>query len=297
LTVQDVDNVWGPLATPLHPKVPANRPPWKDNAYLAFWAPDARLIGVAHVSTSPNAEGRRARLSLSVEGRVVEIIEDLDPVTFTSASLSFGFTEMISIDSPRISGTIFSTPLFDTADYGRRSLIPPLVEGEPVQHFQQAAEVNGTLTVDGRPVAFAGRGLRDRTWGYREESTNLDEYIAILLVSDDWALTAMRFRGTNGVDLSEGYALGTGADEQPRVMSINVTRDAAGLFAGATVTTAAGTATSLTRIDSLGGFWVPMGWTKRGPAMSAYDEFVRVRTAEGDIAVGVIEHGILRRLY
>lgn len=297
MTDQTIATDWGVLSTPLHGAVPSGRPAWKDNAYLAFWAPDDDVIGVAHVSTSPNAEGRRARLSLNVRGRAVELVEDLDRGTFTSESMTFGLDERIDVHSANVTGSIISTPLFDVADYSRHSLIPPLVEGEPLQHFQQAAVVTGELTIDGVEIRFTGRGLRDRTWGYREESSNLDEYVAVMLVADDWALTAMRFRGTSGVDLAEGYVLrGTGDAEQPRVTALGVTRDASGLLAGAQLDTTDGRRT-LTRVKSLGGFWVPMGWTKNGPAMAAYDEFVAVRTDSGDEAIGVVEHGILRRLY
>jgi hypothetical protein len=295
MTQQSTATDWGVLSTPLHGPVHAGRPAWKDNAYLAFWSPDDQVIGVAHVSTSPNAEGRRARFSLNVRGRVVELVEDLEPGTFASDSIAFGLDERIDIAASSVTGSIISAPLFDVADYSRNTLIPPLVEGEPLQHFQQAAVVTGELKIDGARVAFTGRGLRDRTWGYREESSNLDEYIAIMLVSDEWALTAMRFRGTSGVDLAEGYLLV--GDDQPHVTSIEVTRDASGLLAGAQLTTADGGRRTLTRVRSLGGFWVPMGWTKNGPAMAAYDEFVAIRTDSGDEAFGVVEHGILRRLF
>src|SRR5581483_7696757 len=44
-------------------------PPWRDNAFLAFWDESAGLYGCAHVSTSPNSEGRRARCSVAAGGR------------------------------------------------------------------------------------------------------------------------------------------------------------------------------------------------------------------------------------
>lgn len=296
MTSRTADSVWGILSTPLHAEVPLGRPAWKDNAYLAFWAAANDVFGVVHVSTSPNAAGRRARFSLSVRGRSIEVIEELDPATFTSASISFGLDETVTVDAPGLSGSIISTPLFQAADYSKHAIIPELVPGEPVNHFQQAALVEGSLTIDGQRISFTGKGFRDRTWGYREESSNLDEYIAILLVAEDWALTAMRFRSVGGVDLTEGYNL-TESHSQPRVAGIEVTRDASGLMSSARVAIEDQHSLNLSRIESLGGFWVPMGWTKSGPAMSAYDEFVRIRTESGDEAVGVVEHGILRRLH
>ena len=46
----------------------------------------------------------------------------------------------------------------------------------------------------------------------------------------------------------------------------------------------------------LGGFWVPMGEERSGPAFSAYDEFLSLRTSRGEAGHGVVEQGILRTL-
>jgi hypothetical protein len=40
-----------------------------------------------------------------------------------------------------------------------------------------------------------------------------------------------------------------------------------------------------------------MGWTKRGPAMSAYDEFIALRAPDGSMAYGMAEHGVVRQLH
>ena len=67
---------WGPLAAARSTtRVPTGdgKAAWKDNAYVSFWDPAQRAFGTLHVSTSPNAEGRRARVSLSVDGTVVEV--------------------------------------------------------------------------------------------------------------------------------------------------------------------------------------------------------------------------------
>jgi hypothetical protein len=39
-----------------------------------------------------------------------------------------------------------------------------------------------------------------------------------------------------------------------------------------------------------------MGWEREGPAMSAYDEFLEVRTGGGDVGHGLVEQGFIRRL-
>lgn len=49
--------------------------------------------------------------------------------------------------------------------------------------------------------------------------------------------------------------------------------------------------------ERLGGLWVPMGWARRGPTMSAYDEFDRARTADGAEGVTLTEQGVRRMIF
>jgi hypothetical protein len=79
-TVQSTE--WGPLSEPIHNDVAGERP-WRDNAFLCFWNPDGDVVGTLHTSTSPNAEGRRARFSIQAGGKTVEVAEELEPGTFT----------------------------------------------------------------------------------------------------------------------------------------------------------------------------------------------------------------------
>ena len=289
-------SVWGPLAEPIHTDpLPAGRPPFRDNAYLAFWDRVGDVFGVFHGSTSPNAEGRRARISLSAgNGRPVEVVEALKPGSFSSASVGFDLDEQITVDAPRLSGELRCSPIFAVADYSQGSIIPPLVPDEPLQHFQRAARVEGRFTVDGRPVTVDGFGMRDRTWGYRDESVSIAEYIAVIAVFDDFALTSMRFLGADGTDRTEGYRL---AERAEAVESMGITRDASGLLVAAHLTLAGGRPFELRVTDRLGGFWVPMGWERRGPTMSAYDEFNRVRSATGEEGVSIAEQGVVRKVF
>jgi hypothetical protein len=276
--------------------VPEGRPAWKDNAYIAFWDPASEVFGAAHVSTSPNAEGRRARFSISIRGKAVEIVEELAPGTFESDSISFGLDESIRVRSSELTGTLTNTPIFTPADYSQNSIIPPTVPGEPLQHFQRAAEVRGDFVLgDGERVTFEGHGFRDRTWGYRDESTSIVEYIAFMMVFPDHAVTAMRFVGPDGSDRTEGYRL-DGTGEPKPVTGIEVTRDASGLLHSARLDTSSGPV-ELTAEPRAGGFWVPMGWVRRGPTMSAYDEFLPVLTSGGTRGFAMVEHGSVRNLF
>src|SRR5437867_832093 len=109
-TVRQTD--WGPLSEPIHNDVPDGAPPWRDNAFVSFWDPRQDVYGTLHVSTSPNAEGRRSRLSLQVDGRTVELVEDLEPGTFSSQSIAFEAGASFEVQSERITGTVTTTPRF-----------------------------------------------------------------------------------------------------------------------------------------------------------------------------------------
>jgi hypothetical protein len=293
---ETMTSVWGPLAEPIHSDpLPADRPPFRDNAYMAFWDRSGEVYGAFHVSTSPNAEGRRARLSLAAPGgRPVEVMEPLEPGSFTSSSIGFDLDQRITVDAPQLQGELRCTPLFAVADYSRGSIIPPLVPDQPLQHFQQAARVEGRLMADGREVVIDGFGMRDRTWGYRDESISIAEYIAVIAVFEDFAMTSMRFLGADGTDRTEGYRLAVTAEG---VGDMGITRDASGLFTAAHMTLADGRPLELRVTERLGGFWVPMGWERRGPTMSAYDEFNHVRTDAGDEGISIAEQGIVRRVF
>jgi hypothetical protein len=276
--------------------VPEGRPAWKDNAYLAFWDPSSEVFGAAHVSTSPNAEGRRARFSISINGRAVEIVEDLAPGTFESDSISFGLDDAIRVRTSELTGTLTNNPIFAVADYSQHSVIPPLPGCEPLQHFQRAAAVRGDFVLaNGEQVGFEGHGFRDRTWGYRDESSSITEYIAFMVVFPDHSLTAMRFHGTDGSDRTEGYRLDTAGQAKP-VTGIEITRDASGLLHSARLTSSDGDIT-LAAEPRMGGFWVPMGWVRHGPTMSAYDEFLPVVTQAGQRGFAMVEHGNIRNLF
>src|SRR5437016_5702647 len=258
---ETITSTWGPLAEPIHTEpLPAGRPPFRDNAYLAFWDRAGEVQGVFHVSTSPNAEGRRARFSLAAGGlRPVEVVEPLEPGAFDSPSIGFDLDQRITVDAPGLRGELRCTPRFALADYSNGSIIPPLVPGEPLQHFQRAAFVEGRFTVGGREVVVDGFGMRDRTWGYRDESVSIAEYIAVIALFDDFAVTSMRFLGADGADRTEGYRL---ADAAEAVAAMGITRDASGLLAAAHLTMADGRPLELRVAGRLGGFWVPMGWER-----------------------------------
>jgi hypothetical protein len=286
---------WGPLAEPVHGPVPEGRPPWKDNAFLTFWEPDHSVFGTVHVSTSPNASGRRARITVSVDGRVGEIVEELAPGTFRGEAVSFGLDRATTVSGPSLSGQLHATPMFALADYTAGSVIPPLVPGEPLHHYQRAARVSGNLVLDGHAVELDAVGFRDRTWGYRDESANISEYIALMLTFPDHAYSVIRLRSSGGADLTEGYRLADNTSE--RVTGLSVTRDASSLLARTTLTLPDGQEVVISNRGRRAGFWLPMGWERHGPTMGAFDEFFDAEDGSGNRGFGLAEHGIVRHLY
>jgi hypothetical protein len=286
---------WGPLAFPIRTDHPGpDKPPWKDNAYLAFWDPVNGVNGVVHASTSPNAEGRRVRASIAI-GRVsAEIAEDPAPGSYETPSISFDLDGRITVRGNDLSADLQLVPRGVPADYTAGKIIPELVPGEPLQHFQQAAIVTGNVTVCGTESAVTGVGLRDRTWGYRDESAMFPEYIGLIADLDGELLTVMKFAHADGSARAEGFLLGetaravTGLDQ--------IARDASGLFAAAEITIEGQERLILRATRRTGGFWVPMGWERVGPTMSAYDEFLDLAAENGQVGHGLVEQGIVRRL-
>ena len=287
---------WGPLQHPLHDTVPEGdgKGAWKDNAYVSFWEPAQNAFGTLHVSTSPNAEGRRARVSMSVDGTVVEVVEELPPASFTGETIEFDLSGRIAVDHPELQLDAALTPRLQVADYTPGQVIPPM-GGAPVHHYQVTVDLAGTCAVRGKTLDLNATGIRDRTWGYRDESVNITEYVWFFATFPDWSLTAMRFFAQDVPERTDGFLI-TEEGTHP-IRAIGVVRDASGLCAEARFTLDDGEELALRSQGRRGGFWIPMSWERHGPAMSAYDEFAPFRSAHGQEGFGVAEHGNVRQLY
>lgn len=284
-----------PLAQPIRADAPPGSAPWRDNAFLSFWDPAREVYGTLHVSTSPNAGGRRARLSLSVDGLLREIIEPLNPGSFTSASMSFDLaTGHASAHVEDIELDLVTGPRLTVADFASKSVIPRM-GGEPLQHFQTTVEVAGRCRIDGHDVSIEGTGIRDRTWGHRDESVNIVEYAWVFLAFGDFSVTAMRFLDSGGNDVTDGFVLGE--QGSTTVEGLSITRDAAGLCAGIVLRRTDGSTLAVRSGGRRAGFWVPMGDERDGPAMSCFDEFAPFTSADGAGGFGLAEHGVVRQLF
>jgi hypothetical protein len=287
---------WGPLSEPIHTDIPSATKPWRDNAFLSFWDTDHDVYGTLHTSTSPNAEGRRARISVQAGSTIVELVEQLEPGTFTSDSIKFSAGASFAVDSPRVRGEVTFVPLHALADYtgDRAPMAFSLDKRQPLMHYQRAATVKGSLVIDGREVTIDGTGFRDRTWGYRDESESVAEYFGYQFVFPTFAVNAMRLVGGDGNEATLGFAL---AGDAVTVNQTTMTRDASGLFAATRTELADGRTIEIRGTERHAGFWCPMGWEREGPTLSAYDEFCSLRTADGEEGIGLIEQGIIKRLF
>jgi hypothetical protein len=284
-----------PLAQPIRTDDPGGNAPWRDNAFVSFWDQRQDVYGTLHVSTSPNASGRRARLSVAVQQTTREIVEPLDPGSFTSDSLAFDLAAgHMSASAHGVELDLTTRPRLSVADFGSKQVIPRM-GATPVQHFQTTVDVAGRCHLDGHALQLDGRGVRDRTWGPRDESVNIAEYAWLFVAFDDFSVTVMRFLGGEGHDITDGFVLGEQASS--RVDDMALTRDAAGLCAAAHLRLADGNALDLRSSGRRGGFWVPMSNERHGPTMSAYDEFAPFTTADGRCGFGLVEHGVVRKLY
>ena len=286
---------WGPLATALHPDAAGpSDPTWKDNAYLSFWDVDGGVYGTVHVSTSPNdAKAGRARFSVLLDGEVVEIIETLPAGSFASKSISFGLDGTITVDHPDLSVVLGSAPLWTPADYSLTELIPPLVPGKPLQHFQQACTVRGRVEHAGRGWDIDAIGMRDRTWGFRDEAAQWVEYAGLVCVVDGCFVTAMKFLGADGNLRSDGYWVDD--DGAVLISDIGFRRTAAAQFLAGTLTLADGRTETISMTSRRAGFFVPMGRETDGPAFGTYDDFMTLHS-DGRDGAGFVEQGIVHRV-
>lgn len=296
MTAVEITKAWGPLAEPIHGDAAGPTDPvWKDNAYLSFWDTHNQVFGTFHVSTSPNGTGaRRARCSVSVRGRVLEIIEDLPPGSFESASIKFGLDGRIAVRHGRLEADLVNVPLFVAADYAVNGVVPELVPGKPLQHFQQACEINGTLVLDGMESPVRAQGMRDRTWGFRDESAQWIEYAGLVAVIGDTFVTVMKFLGADGSLRSDGFLID--ANRSVTIVDVAFGRDAAGQFRLARLRDAEGRSRLVTVSARLAGFFVPMGADSEGPSFGTYDDFMSL-DSENSSGAGFFEQGVLHRVF
>lgn len=291
--------LWGKLATPVHtaqtlPDLDVLGSPWKDNAFFAWWDVERGVHGIVHVSTSPNTGGSRARCAVRAGAVSHEIIEDLGPGTFDSESISVDLDRgRVVVDHPDLSVELTMDPRFQALDWLSVGAVPLLRPDRPLNHFQQPFHSSGSGQVCGHEFTFDGEGVRDRSYGFRNESAQWVEYLWLSATFEDCAIVKWRALGADGEVKNFGWRVDDEAVED--LVDYSIVRNGSGMYAGGSVKTKTGEFT-LETLSTPAGWWLPMGPNQTGPTFSAYDEWVVLERSDGALGVGIAEHGILRKI-
>jgi hypothetical protein len=284
------------MREPVRRSEPSQDAPWRDNAWLAFWDLAAEVTGVVHVSTSPNAGARHARVSVFHDRRLTEIIEPLDAGTFMGETVKFDLDHGITLVAPDISGTLDIEQLFAVADYTGGAVFPSMPGQRPLNHYQQAARVRGRLMLHGKTIEIDGHGYRDRTWGYRNESATILEYIATQCVFPTFSVSAMRFHvAADDSDRMEGFTL---AEDARRIGAFTgIVRGRVGEVLEFRLEPDDGEPLVISIQERLGAFPVAVSPERNtGPTIACVEEFCTVRASDGSMGVGIVGVGSRREL-
>jgi len=290
------DPVWGPMSHPARDAIADGRPPWKDHIYLAFWDPAAAVYGYFHFNSSPNHDTTKAQLSVWIGGEAFDIRDALGPSTtrFDSEHLRFDMRGAIEVATERITARLTATPRFSPVDYGSGGLLPELVPGEPLHHFQQGLVLRGSLALDGEQIVIDALGYRTRTWGYRDDSNQFQEYVSLQICLPSADMTVMKFRYSDGSQATDGFV--ASADGSERLTDMKVTRGPAGETVRLHLTVADGRELTLERVGCAASMWCPIGLPERdGPTFCAFDEIIDWEL-DGERGFSLVEQAIIRQV-
>jgi hypothetical protein len=291
---------WGPLCEPLHTdrEIDPDGPAWRENAFFTFWDRRQNVYGQIHFTTSANAGARKGRAEISVDNQLFEIVEELAPMSFQSESINVDLGGMIRVRAADFQLDLETRPRFPghVADYSQSDTVPSLVEGQPLQHFQASGTFTAELRTADGTKSLSGVNFRDRTWGYREDSS-WQEYYGFMCCFDSFDLTFLKFMNSLEDQRARGFYLG---GVQGEITQTTVTeRDSLGTIRAVDLTMADGTSRSaIIDRSACRPVFVPAG-IPRGPrAITVYDEFQPLRFADGEggEGLGFVEQCVLRQL-
>ena len=153
--------------------------------------------------------------------------------------------------------------------------------------------MRGTFGAAGESFLLDGFGMRDRTWGFRDEAAQWAEYAGLVCVVDGVFVTALKFLGNDGVLRSDGFVID--ASGSHAITAIAFRRTAAAQFLKATLDIDDGTTRVVSMTSREAGFFVPMGAETDGPAFGTYDDFMALE-CDGRVGAGFFEQGIVHRV-
>lgn len=291
------DPVWGPMSHPARDAIEDGSPPWKDHIYLAFWDADAEVYGFFHWNSSPNHDTGKAQLSIWIKGEAIDIKERLEPSTtqFVSEHFRYDMRSHIEVVGEHLHGRLIAAPRFSPADYTQNDLLPPLVPAEPLQHWQQGLTLTGELVLDGQTVSINALGFRTRTWGFRDDSQQFQEYISLFICLESMDITVMKFRWPDGSLRTDGVLISNAGTTA--INNLHVTRDSAGQAIRLVIDVEDGRALTLERRGCAAGMWCPIGLPEReGPTFCAWDEVIDWEL-DGERGLSLVEQAIVRHVF
>ncbi|MDT7673986.1 MAG: hypothetical protein QOD82_1888 [Pseudonocardiales bacterium] len=293
--MSDSRGPWGPLAEPMHTDrvFSPDDPPWRENLFLTLYDRERGLYGTTHLQGGRTDAGMWARCSVVVDKRPAEIWERLNPMTFESEHISFDLGGHLEAKSDDFELHLDLSPLREAIDYSPSGALPGLRPNEPLQHFEQAGTLTGTVTMGSTTLQLSGGVVRDRTWGFRQEISSWTEYYAGFFLFDDFDLATMKFQTLDGDIPAHGQLVGS---RNESVADATVRRrDPWGNIAELDLVLDNGSPLSLSLGKPEARINCPLNDPTGPVAFTSYDDLVEVRTSDGDVGFGIIEQGILRR--
>lgn len=295
------DPVWGPMSYPARDRLEdAQAAPWKDHIYLAFWDPVNQAYGFLHWNSSPNHNTGKSQATVMLNGVFYDLKEPLPASTthFHSPSIDYDLQSRIEIRGAQLQGHLEVLPRMTPVDYtGYNKILPELVPGQPLNHWQQGLHLKGELTLNGTTQAIDALGFRTRTWGFRDDSQQFHEYFSLFACFEDFDISIMKFLQVDGSMRTDGALVRKDGSSQ-RFNDIHLTRDSAGSPLRLELDLADGSQLCLKRVRRTATMWCPIGPPERqGPTFCAFDEFIEWETESGQRGMGLNEQGIIRRIY
>jgi hypothetical protein len=302
---------WGGLAKAVHARAHTNqeslaeRYPWKDNIWLAFWDIEQRICGMIHCSTSFNGAPRTARAVLAYQGRILSCDETptigslSSPSIDVDGSISPGGTasgpHRVSVSTPDFALDLTLSPRRRPMDWTVLHLVPSLGDAPELDHWQQSFSASGHVRVGTARLQFTGWGFRDRTWGWRQESLQWLELYAVDVVLEKCDISMCKWLCADGSTSAGGFV----QDDQGlhQVISSELTYNKVGL--AQQVTIHAGKLAPLTLDAGVAdaGWWLT--FTKpnsKAPVWTEYENFCSFDGGAWGRGYGCIPHAILRKL-
>lgn len=291
------DPVWGPMSHPAIDHIADGQPPWKDHIYIAFWDKANDAFGFLHWNSSPNHNTGKAQVTVMLKGKLHNLKEFQPASTthFKSVSLDYDMRGAIKINAPQLQAELTMTPRFVPIDYsGDKQILPPLVPGKPLEHWQQGLAMKGHFAIDGVDYPVDALGFRTRTWGFRDDSMQFTEYFSLFACFADFDISIMKFRQPDGSMRTDGAVVYRDGREV-RFDEIHITRDSAASPLRLTLDLADGSKIELTRLQRCADMWCPIGPPERsGPTFCAFDEFIEWETQDGARGFGLNEQATIR---